>query len=84
MNYEASTWWLKPADYLRLKNLQLSYTLPSKVCEKIRMNSFTIFLQGVNVFTITPFDIWDVELGDGRGDTYPNISSYSIGLNFNF
>ena len=48
------------------------------------MNSFTIFLQGVNVFTITPFDIWDVELGDGRGDTYPNISSYSIGLNFNF
>ena len=84
MNYEASTWWLKRADYLRLKNLQLSYTLPSRVCDKIKMDSFTVFLQGVNVFTLSSFDIWDVELGDGRGDTYPNISSYSIGLNFNF
>lgn len=29
MNYEASTWWLKNTSYLRLKNIELSYTLPT-------------------------------------------------------
>lgn len=84
MNFESSTWWLKSANYLRLKNIQLTYGLPKNFLKKINLNGANIFLQGVNVFTITPFKLWDVEKGDGRGDNYPNIASYNIGINFNF
>lgn len=74
MNFELSTWWLKSANYLRLKNIQLTYGLPKNFLKKINLNGANIFLQGVNVFTITPFKLWDVEKGDGRGDNYPNIA----------
>ena len=84
MNYENSTWWLKNANYLRLKNLQISYNLPKKWMEKIHLKSGTVFIQGVNLLTFSDFKFWDVELGDGRGGAYPNLRSYSIGVNFSF
>ena len=84
MNYEKSTWWLKNTSYLRLKNVELSYTLPDRWMKHIRLENARIFIQGVNLLTFSPFDIWDVELGDGRGAAYPNISSASLGLSFNF
>lgn len=84
MNYEQSTWWLKNTSYLRLKNVELSYTLPERWMKHIRLENARIFIQGVNLLTFSPFDIWDVELGDGRGAAYPNISSASLGLSFNF
>ena len=84
MNYEASTWWLKKTDYLRLKTLQLNYSLPEKWTKTAGLGSASIFFQGVNVLTLSSFDLWDVELGDGKGATYPNIGSYSFGFNFTF
>ena len=84
MNYEESTWWLKNTNYLRLKNVELSYTLPDRWMKRIHLENARIFLQGVNLLTFSPFKIWDVELGDGRGAAYPNISSVSLGLSFNF
>lgn len=84
MNYEPSTWWLKNTSYLRLKNVELSYTLPKKWMKKMHLNDARIFCQGVNLLTFSSFKLWDVELGDGRGATYPNISSVSLGINFNF
>ena len=84
MNYEKSTWWLKNTSYLRLKNVELSYTLPDRWMKHIRLENARIFIQGVNLLTFSPFDIWDVELGDGRGAAYPNISSASLGLSVNF
>lgn len=83
-NFATSTWWLKDANYLRLKTLQLSYNLPKKWIENVKFKSASIFLQGVNVFTVSPFKLWDVELGDGRGAAYPNTSSFSAGFNLNF
>lgn len=84
MNYETSTWWLKSTDYLRLKNIELAYTLPKYWQKKMRLTNARIFCQGVNLLTISSFKLWDVELGDGRGAKYPNISSVSLGINFNF
>ena len=83
-NYAASTWWLKSGRYLRLKNVQLTYALPKHFLKKFGCESAEIFLQGVNVLTFTPFKLWDIELGDGRGAQYPPTSSYSIGFNLNF
>jgi hypothetical protein len=84
MNYESSTWWLKKTDYLRLKTLQMNYSLPEKWTKSVGIGAASIFFQGVNVLTLSSFDLWDVELGDGKGATYPNIGSYSFGFNFTF
>jgi len=84
MNYEPSTWWLKNTNYLRLKNVELSYTLPKHWQKKMHLTNARIFCQGVNLLTLSSFKLWDVELGDGRGAKYPNISSVSLGINFNF
>ena len=84
MNYETSTWWLKNTSYLRLKNIELSYTLPDRWMKRIHINNARIFIQGVNLLTFSKFKLWDVELGDGRGAKYPNIGSVSLGINFNF
>lgn len=84
MNYETSTWWLKNTSYLRLKNVELSYMLPKEWTKKAYISNAKIFLQGVNLLTISSFDLWDVELGDGRGATYPNVASLSVGVSFNF
>ncbi len=84
MNYETSTWWLKNTNYLRLKNVELGYTLPVNWVKKAHISNARIFCQAVNVLTLSSFKLWDVELGDGRGATYPNIASVSLGVNFNF
>lgn len=84
MNYETSTWWLKNTDYLRLKNIELSYRLPDRWMKRIHLDNARVFIQGVNMLTFSSFKIWDVELGDGRGARYPNIASVSLGVNFNF
>ena len=75
---------MKSAAYLRLKNIELSYTLPDRWMKRIHINNARIFIQGVNLLTFSKFKLWDVELGDGRGAKYPNIGSVSLGINFNF
>ena len=84
MNYEDSTWWLKDTSYLRLKNLQVAYSLPKRWVQALHLTQAQVFLQGVNLLTLTRFKLWDVEQSDGRGDSYPNTKSYSLGINFSF
>ena len=84
MNYEPSTWWLKDTSYLRLKNIQISYSLPKRWMKAIKFSGASIYLQGVNLLTFSKFKLWDVEQSDGRGDVYPNTKSYSLGINFSF
>ena len=83
-NYEYSTWWLKNGRYLRLKNLQLNYALPQSLAKKISANNLNIYFSGYNLLTWSPFEFWDVELGDGRGTRYPNVASYTVGISVDF
>jgi len=83
-NYVESTWWVKNGRYLRLKNLQLSYALPKNFVNRYGIDKASVFFAGYNLVTWSPFKFWDVELGDGRGTKYPNISSYTIGLTLDF
>lgn len=83
-NYYTSTWWIKPADYIRLKQAEIGYTLNG---EEYNINSFKklrIFLSGTNLLTFSKWDFWDPELGDGRGASYPNISTYNLGVRVTF
>ena len=83
-NYETSTWWLKNGRYLRLKSLQLSYNLPDSFVKRIKFSEAYVFLEGVNILTFSPFKIYDVELGNGRGSKYPNLKNFSAGFGFSF
>lgn len=47
-----STFWLRDGKYLRLKTAQIGYTLPSKWTEKVKVDTFRLFVQGQNLFTI--------------------------------
>ncbi|NGM63125.1 TonB-dependent receptor [Sphingobacterium sp. SGG-5] len=83
-NFSNSTWWLKNGKYLRLKDLQVAYQLPKNFVNSVNISNANIFFAGYNLLTWSPFKFWDVELGDGRGTRYPNVKTYSVGLNVNF
>ncbi|TZF86022.1 TonB-dependent receptor (plasmid) [Pedobacter sp. BS3] len=89
-NYTRSTWWIQNGRYLRLKTLQLTYTLPKSFISKAKLQNAQVFFSGVNLWTLSPFKMWDPELGDGSdaaypgGARYPNIATYSLGFNLNF
>lgn len=89
-NYTRSSWWIQNGRYLRLKTLQLGYKLPKQFIKRFGLQNADVFFQGVNLLTFSSFKLWDAELGDGSnsaypgGARYPNIASYSLGLNFNF
>lgn len=83
-NYKESTWWVKNSSYLRLKNLEISYTLPPKWLSRVGVQRARIYLLGYNVLTISSFKLWDVELDQGRGTQYPQLTSYNLGVSLQF
>jgi TonB-linked SusC/RagA family outer membrane protein len=84
-NYDYSSWWVRNGSYLRLQNLELSYTFRQKSwMKRLSMSTLRLYFLGYNVATFSPFKMWDVELGDGNGATYPLLKSYNLGLNVSF
>lgn len=80
-----SSFWLKDASYLRIKNLQIGYSLSKNTIDKIGLNRLRFYLNGQNLFTVD--DFWkgyDVEAPVGRGDVYPQVRVYGFGLEINF
>ena len=73
-NEAASSFWLRDAAFLKLKNLELGYNF-----SKVR-----VYFSAQNLFTISPFKLWDPEMGGGAGLTYPTQHTYSLGLQLNF
>lgn len=83
-NALASTWWLRDMSYLRLRNIELGYSLPKTWIDKIGMSNCRIFARGSNVLTFSKFDLWDPEVGSIDGLRYPIMKSWSAGFNINF
>jgi TonB-linked SusC/RagA family outer membrane protein len=67
----------KDASYLRLKNLSLSYTLPSRFAEKAKLKKARIYLQGQNLFTITNYIGLDPET---KSNSLPPLRFVAIGF----
>ena len=83
-NTKWSTWWLRDGHYLRLKNLELGYTLPKTITNKLRMEKLRIYFLGYNLACWSPFDWWDPETGSRDGNVYPIQRTYTFGLNVSF
>lgn len=73
-NTTASTFYLRDAHFLRLKNAEVGYTL----------KSFRFYAAGSNLFTLSPFKHWDPEKGGGNGLSYPLQRTVKIGVQYKF
>ncbi|MCI1640625.1 MAG: TonB-dependent receptor [Bacteroidales bacterium] len=79
-NTQASTFFLRKANYIRLKTAEIGYSF----------KSFRLYVSGSNLFTISPFKYWDPEVGNGTSGTngnglsYPLQRTYKIGIQYKF
>lgn len=82
-NNRASTFWLRNGSYLRLKTLEIGYTLPKNISRLLHMNKIRVFFVGTNLLTFTDFNLWDPEMGSSTGQGYPLTKSCTLGLTIN-
>lgn len=82
-NAKTSTWFMRDGSFLRLKSLELGYTLPNKYTRKISMDSFRVYLSGTNLWCWSKFDLWDPEQA-GHAFNYPTQRVYNIGVQVSF
>ncbi|MGX5818794.1 SusC/RagA family TonB-linked outer membrane protein [Chitinophaga lutea] len=77
-NHRSSTFWMKDASYLRLKTVELGYTLPARWVSHVKLQSVRAFASGYNLLTFTPLEWHDPEALAGG---YPNQRVINFGLN---
>ena len=82
-NNRNSTWWLRDGSYLRLKSVEIGYTLPKRLTSHLGMSNLRIYASGLNLFAWNRFKLWDVEQGND-GMQYPIQAVYNFGINLSF
>ena len=80
-NNQYSTHWLRNGSYLRLKTVEIGYTLPKNIVSKIRFSKIRLFFTGTNLLTFSKFKLWDPEPRSNDGSFYPITKSVTFGLN---
>ncbi|GAB3326562.1 TonB-dependent receptor [Larkinella ripae] len=84
-NERNSSFWMRNAAYLRLKNIQIGYSLPSVLTKKAGISNVRVFANGQNLLTWDKFwDGYDVESPVGTGRSYPQVKMLSVGLDVSF
>jgi len=96
-NWLSSDLYVKNGDYLRLRNIQIGYTLPQKLTKKVLISSLRLYAAAENLLTFTKYEGFDPEIsnvGTSVGDTgtssgidrgiYPQARTFTFGLNLKF
>ena len=82
---QRNTFWLHDTDYLRLKNLELGYSLPASLNERLGIQGFRIYVSGFNLLTWTPdLKDFDPESDNSSGQSYPVQKVVNAGLSLTF
>jgi len=79
-NYRNSTFWVRDAKYLRLKNIELGYTLPGILTEQIGVYKARVYASGFNLLTFDNLDFMDPENTNSGISTYPIMKTVSLGV----
>lgn len=84
VNKEPNTWWLRNSSFLRLKNVEVGYTLPKELARKLRLGGARVYLMGYNLYVWDDVKYWDPEMGNrNKGMSYPMSRSFTFGLELN-
>lgn len=82
-NYKSSTFWIKDAGFMRLRNIEVGYSLPKSLLSKIQIESARVYVSGVNLLTFSQLlDDYDIDPEFMTG--HPGIKSYNVGVHINF
>jgi TonB-linked SusC/RagA family outer membrane protein len=79
-NSTKSTWFMQDAGFIRLKSVEIGYTLPYRLSEKIYMKNLRVYVSGTNLYCWSRFKIWDPEMA-GNGLGYPLQRVFNVGIN---
>ncbi|WP_455963707.1 SusC/RagA family TonB-linked outer membrane protein [Bacteroides bouchesdurhonensis] len=79
-NYRSSTYWLRNGSYIRLKNVEIGYSIPKQFVNRLHLDRVRLYLMGTNLLTFSSFKLWDPELGSSNGQQYPLSKTVTIGL----
>lgn len=83
-NTQQSTFWLKNGNYVRLKNVELGYTIPTRLSEKLSMRQLRVYVNGSNLITWDKLDgLFDPEEDNGA-IKYPLLRTFNAGLTVTF
>lgn len=82
-NTQPSTKWIRDGSFLRLKQAEFGYTLPTKISNRIKAKTARFYLSGSNLLLFSGFRLWDIEMG-GNGLGYPLQRVYNLGINISF
>jgi hypothetical protein len=94
---QISSYFVEDGSYMRIKNIQLTYTVPKSLLSKVKLSSVQVYIQGQNLFTFTKYkgldpdinlrtsgnDNQDIHMGIDEG-AFPVAKSYNIGLRVGF
>lgn len=93
LNREMSEWFVEDGSYIRLKNLQIGYTLPHDITSKVKIDNLRVYFAVQNLFTITGYSGLDPEIGEYGGNPiyrgvdmgyYPQARTVMLGINMKF
>ena len=83
-NYGNNTYFLFSKDYIRLKNLEIGYTLPKNLLAKAGIGGLRVYVNGLNLLTFSKYGIFDPENNVGSGVYYPQSRVVNTGVSVTF
>lgn len=83
-NSQVSNFWVRDASYLRLKNVEIGYTVNADILKKLGIVKLRVFANGYNLLTLDHLGFIDPESKIGNKNKYPNTRIYNFGVNVNF
>lgn len=82
---QSNTFWIHSSDYIRLKNVEVGYTLPNALTSKVKIERLRFYINGYNLLTIAPcMKDYDPENTNGRGYNYPLSKIINFGASITF
>ena len=90
-NTQSTSYYVENGSFMRLRNLQIGYNFPSSLISKVGMSSARLYVQGVNLFTLSKYSGLDPDV-NSNGDTffgvdegnYPLVKQYTVGVHIGF
>ena len=79
-----NTYFMRSTDYIRAKNVKLSYNIPESVIGKVGIKYVQVFVSAMNLFTWDKYKVFDPENDSNSGSIYPQRRLFNMGVNLTF